>query len=114
MELKPHLYTLDPLTRTPKPTKDFGAWADWFSSMDNRIVDQTSLCDGTVFVSTIFIGMNTCPFGVPMMFETMIFGGKHDLYQVKCATWDQALKLHEAAIALVRSPTNPTPPDTLE
>jgi hypothetical protein len=32
----------------------------------------------------------------------MIFGGQHDQYTNRCSTWDEAEKMHEEAVALVR------------
>ena len=37
-----------------------------------------------------------------MLFETMIFGGKHNDFQDRCSTWDEAIAMHEKAVALVK------------
>jgi hypothetical protein len=40
--------------------------------------------------------------GPPVLFETMIFGGKHDDYQDRYLTWDEAEAGHERAVKMVR------------
>ncbi|KRQ99299.1 hypothetical protein [Bradyrhizobium valentinum] len=40
--------------------------------------------------------------GVPLLFETMIFGGPRDLAQQRCSTWAQAERQHAEAVALMR------------
>ena len=37
----------------------------------------------------------------PILFETMIFGGEHHEYQERYTTWDEAIKGHKEAVALV-------------
>lgn len=62
-------------------------WAQWFenasSSSENfqaRNVAQTTL-PWDIKISTVFLGMNyRFGEGPPLIFETMIFGGKHDQY----------------------------------
>lgn len=57
-----------------------------------------------VRVSTIFLGTNHAFFGgTPILFETMIFGGEHDEYQERYATWEEAEAGHQRAIDLVFS-----------
>lgn len=67
-------------------------WAQWFETAD-RHVAKTRIRDG-VNVSTVFLGMGD------QMFETMIFGGKHDQYQERFDTWQQAEAGHQVAVAL--------------
>ena len=42
--------------------------------------------------------------GPPILFETMIFGGRHDEFLNRCATWDEAEAeaMHAEAVQLVR------------
>lgn len=59
---------------------------------------------GKVIVSTVFLGLDHNHHGgEPILFETMIFGGKHDQYQTRCSTWDEAVIQHEEACKLVRN-----------
>lgn len=57
---------------------------------------------GPVRVSTVFFGVVTNMSGPPDVFETMIFGGEHDRYQVKSATWEGAEAEHAKALAMVK------------
>ncbi len=77
-------------------------WGKWFET-DDRIIEQTDL-EGDVRVSTVFLGIdhNFNLTGPPILFETMIFGGEHDQYQDRCATYDEAKKMHTKALWLVR------------
>lgn len=56
---------------------------------------------GDVQISTIFL---TTDHGInhdkPLVFETMIFGGKQDHETFRCFTWRQALKQHRHAVKL--------------
>lgn len=59
----------------------------------NRIVDQTQI--GSSWVSTVFLYFDhQYGNGPPMLFETMVFGGKMSQYQVRCSTWKQAVVQH--------------------
>lgn len=58
---------------------------------------------GKSSVSTVFLGINHNPFdGPPMIFETMIFGGRLDHFQNRCSTWDEAEVMHDEAVKLAR------------
>lgn len=75
---------------------------DSVRSFESRHVDQTMI--GDVRISTVFLGIDhSHGMGPPLLFETMIFGGKHDQYQGRCSTWEQAEKMHSDACQLVRS-----------
>lgn len=87
--------------KRPVRTGDVFEWARCFETMD-RIVGKTEI-DG-VKVSTVFFGVGGLGWdhALPMLFETMIFGGEHDQYQERCSTWEQAEAAHEKACSLVR------------
>ena len=89
-------YILD--DRVPKSVDDFVKWSMWFWS-NNQRVDSTII--GDVHISTVFLGIDTSPFGEPKLFETMVFGGKHHGYQRRCSTWEQAAAQHVEAVALI-------------
>jgi len=83
-----------------KPTTDLIQWAKWFEKA-NRYVRKTDLSDG-VSISTVFIGIDYSIFGdKPLLFETMIFGGQHDLFCKRYSTWEEAENGHEEAIKLI-------------
>ena len=77
-------------------------WADFFEVHANRVVKQDTI-DG-VFISTVFLGLDH-GWGQseePIVFETMILDGKFDEYQTRCATWDEAEKMHRTAVNEVK------------
>lgn len=57
-----------------------------------------------VLVSTVFLALDHSwkEGGPPILFETMIFGGKYDQYQDRYSTWDKAIQGHEIAVNLVK------------
>ncbi len=56
---------------------------------------------GEVLVSTVFLGLNhRYGEGVPVLFETMIFGGEHDQYQDRYCTYDEAEAGHKKALGM--------------
>ena len=86
---------------------DRDTWARWFES-NERIVKSDHFghaAIGVVHVSTVCLGLdhNWSGKGPPIVFETMIFGGAHDEYQDRCATYDEALVMHEKAVQLAVS-----------
>lgn len=86
--------------KTPVPVDDILEWAEWFETA-NRVVKQTELPTGER-VSTVFLGLDSGFFSTaPLLFETMIFGGKHDGEIFRYATWEEAEAGHQAAIELV-------------
>lgn len=80
---------------------DLLEWAAWFEKSLDRYIAVFGA--GKVRVSTVFLGIdhNWSDQGPPLLFETMIFGGKHDGYQVRTATYDEALAAHRDAVQLV-------------
>ena len=77
---------------------DILKWGAWFEKAD-RHVAQTNKND--VRVSTVFLGIDhSCGDGPPLLFETMIFGGKHDEYQQRYTTWPEAAIGHVEACQL--------------
>lgn len=87
--------------KTPVQVADVREWATNYEG--NRNVARDTF--GKVIVSTVFLGLdhNYEGKGEPILFETMIFGGKHDQYQTRCSTWDEAVIQHEEACKLVRN-----------
>lgn len=69
--------------------------------IDMKIVKQDKI--GNVFISTVFLGLDhSLESNLPILFETMIFNGKHDQYQMRYATYKQAQQGHEDALNLVK------------
>jgi len=76
------------------PCDDLLTWGKWFETAD-RIVSKTILSTD-VQVSTVFLGLNHS-FGdrVPLLFETMVFGGKHDQEMERYSNWQDAEEGHK-------------------
>jgi hypothetical protein len=78
-------------------------WTD-----DTRFVAQDYI--GDTFVSTIFNGLDANYMALingdddapPILFETMIFPTDLWQYQTRCSTWDQAINMHNSAVAHAR------------
>lgn len=73
-------------------------------SDQGKIIGRTEI--GETLISTIFLGMDHGFFGEPLLFETMIFGGKHDNYRERYSTYAQAEAGHQIAVDLVKSENN--------
>jgi len=87
--------------KKPKQVESLIEWSEWYSK-SNHLVKRTELPDG-VIISTIFLGQDTriSKAFPPILFETMIQGGLHDMYVEKYSTWEDAEKGHEKAIRIV-------------
>lgn len=87
--------------RNPVKVDNLLTWGRWMETED-RIVEKSTI--GTIIVSTVFLGIDHSFGGTePLLFETMIFGGKNDGYQERYSTWDEAVKGHSKTIKLVKS-----------
>lgn len=73
----------------------------------NRTVEKTKI-KKDVEVSTVFLGLNHNYFkqGPPILFETMVFGGKHDGYMNRYATWDEAKAGHKEIVEMILIESN--------
>jgi hypothetical protein len=76
-------------------------WGNWIVIADRRVCRTTIGCTR---ISTVFLGIDHQmeDHGPPLLFETMVFGGKHDQFQERCSTWDEAEAMHARAVAMVR------------
>lgn len=96
---RPLYWTLDE-NRKPVPQHDDTlAWGRFFEDMDKRRVGYTEFANGA-YVSTVFLGLDHryVGDGPPLLFETMIFGGKLDGSQWRYSSWDDAETGHKAAV----------------
>jgi hypothetical protein len=86
----------------PIAEPDVLAWAMWFQENNSRRqVARDELPSGTV-VSTVFLGINhNFGPGAPLLFETMVFGGRFDEEQERYATREQAIAGHDQILARV-------------
>lgn len=95
------LYVL--MGRLPVPCTDVRAWSEWRMTADCHVA-ETAI--GPLRVSTVFLGIDH-NFGFrdngdAILFETMIFGAdaEGDRYQTRCATWDEAERMHEIGVTV--------------
>lgn len=88
------------------PCDDLLAWARWIETEDCRVaMDHV----GDVRVSTVFLGLdhNFAPGGVPVLFETMVFGGPLHHEMERYTNWEQAEAGHAAMVERVRASAAP-------
>jgi len=80
-------------------------WSKWFD--EGRVIDKTDFDD--CFVSTVCLGLdhNFSFDHPPILFETMIFGGKHDQFQWRYSTYGQAKQGHRDILKSIREDTEP-------
>jgi len=77
---------------------DIVKWAQWFEKADRHVARTEK--DG-VKISTVFLGIDySYGDSKPLLFETMIFGGKHDQDQWRYETWEEAETGHITACAI--------------
>lgn len=93
--------------KTPKKSSNVTDWGRWFQNNSNNCIVGSDTKNG-VRVSTVFIGLdhnfNPRLTGEvnPILFETMIFGGKHNLYQERYSTWEEAEIGHKKALEMIK------------
>lgn len=82
-------------------------WMEWYGKDDARRLGYDEVSGATV--STVFLGLDHRfgRGGVPILWETMIFGGEHDQYQERYTSYEDAIAGHARAIQRVRD-TQPT------
>jgi hypothetical protein len=79
--------------KTPIPCKNLFEWAKWYETAD-RIVLVTKV--GKVKVSTVFLGLDHSFGGkAPVLFETLVFGGKDSGDMNRYSTWEEAEEGHK-------------------
>ena len=84
----------------PAPEPDIVKWGTWYKENERHAAEDQI---GEVRVSTVFLGLDHSHDGVvPVLWETMIFGGEHNLYQDRYSTKEEAIKGHARAIRLVK------------
>ena len=83
---------------TPELAENAILWADWFES-DDRKVAQTQLSN-EVTVSTVFLGINQNfgGEGLPILWETRVFGGTLDGKVKMYASEKEALVGHKRMV----------------
>lgn len=89
---------------------DILKWGQWFETANRTVKKDIATVSidgenvGEITISTVFIGIDH-NFGdvPPLLFETMVFGGKLDQEMDRCSTWEGAEKMHELMCEKVKS-----------
>ena len=91
-------------------------WANWFESINNRRVAETTV--GDYWVSTVFLGLDHrwSGDGPPIVFETMAFNRSPDkvedgrawdeLDMARYCTWDEAKAGHQRMVSHAQKSLN--------
>jgi hypothetical protein len=81
--------------RVPVLEENLQVWAQQFKSLKD--VGVTTLSGYTI--KTSFIGVNNQVTGQPMLFMSTVSDShaREIPYRSRCATWDQAVRMHEIA-----------------
>jgi hypothetical protein len=93
-------YILD--GHTPVPVKSFYEWARWYEKANRRVAET---CFPGIRVSTVFLSLDHGfgNLGMPILFETMVFGGLFHEEQWRYATWEEAEQGHADLVAMVEA-----------
>jgi len=77
---------------------DCGKWLE--KNPERKVVKQEHVDD--IFISTVFLGLDHAwDSDIPVLWETMIFGGEHDQYQDRYTSVEDALEGHKKALTLI-------------
>jgi hypothetical protein len=94
-------YTLDENNK-PIASSSIIEASEWMeNNPEKKAVKQEKI--GDVFISTVFLGLNHAwNSDIPVLWETMIFGGEHDQYQDRYTSYEDALEGHKKALDLIK------------
>ena len=92
-------YILDENNKPIRSTiVDCGEWLN--KNPERKAVKQENV--GDVRISTVFLGLDHAwNSDIPVLWETMIFGGEHDQYMDRYTSYEDALEGHQIALNLV-------------
>lgn len=77
--------------RETRPAANLQEWTNWFDG-ETQVAKDTQ---EEVQISTVFLGLDhSFTGGIPMLFETLVFGGKHDGEMKRYSTWRAAESGH--------------------
>lgn len=91
------------LDENNKPVKsnieEFLKWEE--ENPEKRVIEKKTIND--VEVSTVFLGLDHSFMSkIPILWETMIFGGEYDNYQERYKSYEEALIGHQKALDLIK------------
>ena len=83
---------------TIRKCDDLREWALWYEQREKRVVAQAKA--GEYRVSTVFLGLDhSFGDGPPVLFETMVFGGKWDNHMDRYCTKAEAEAGHRDVVS---------------
>lgn len=87
-------YVLAEDGKTPIAEPDMQKYGEFFHDIGKRTVAKTTV--GNCEVSTVFMCLdhNYTGSGDPVLWETLVFGGAMDGYQLRYQSYDEALSSH--------------------
>jgi len=107
-EQKQQYYIL--LNKKPVPVESNLDHAKWQESISDDAwkVKVEKIKD--IKISTVFLGSSTGTEKPPLLFETLVSGGKFDGKQKRYAIWEDAEKGHKKIVDKIKSTSQPKPP----
>lgn len=85
--------------KKPVVCADINLWSK-LQAETSRILNKSSF--GDIVVSTVFLGWaHGEDKGLPILFETLVFGGEHDCYMLRYTSWDDAMIGHDQVCYMV-------------
>lgn len=98
----PTLYKLD--GKKVVQCKNFADWCHWWILAREKGLRKVGWDKiGPVTISTVFLGIDHGWGRKPVLFETMVFGGKLDQKQWRYFTWEEAEHGHRETVRLVKA-----------
>ena len=101
IDLLKGLYILE--GKKPVPARSMDAWNQCMQSPE-RVVAQEDI--GKIYISTVFLGLDHSfrfdDHESPVLFESMVFGGKFNGYLDRYYTWSEAERGHSKIVDMVR------------
>ncbi len=107
LKMNPRNYILDD-KGNPVIERDLVTWARWMENFQNRRVADERIGDSRI--STVFLSLdhNWSGVGPPVLWETMVFGGKLNEEQDRCSgSREQAEAMHARMVEKVKCSNDP-------
>ena len=93
---RPIFYVVD--GHRPVPSAD-GRWLA-NAPLKDRLVERSD--EGRATVTTVFLGQDVAPDGPPLVFETLVRGGRLDGVRRTYSTYDEAVAGHQRVLKDLR------------
>ena len=88
------------------PELNLHKWGEWLKTAD-RVVKYTVIGDGGVCTLLLGLDLSSSSEGLPEIYETMVFEGKHNGDMDRYATRKEAEAGHEAMVDKVTKTNHP-------